>query len=366
MTKRFSETFNWSFFFVVCSLVAVGLLNLYSAVFYWEESGSLSIFWNQLVWVSIGFLVMAATTFIDYRLFKDWGKYFYFIVLCMLAFTALFGQEIRGTKGWIRIGSVGIQPAEFAKLTYIFVMAKYFNDHPSADGYGVRELWKPALLTFLPFGIILYQGDMGSAFFLLAIFVSISLFLGVKKKTLLVCIALAFLAGVGTYKFGLKEYQRNRILAFMHPEEDVRGKGYHLMQSKIAVGSGKVFGKGYLKGNINKLQYLPERHTDFIFPVLAEEWGFVGSLFVLGLYLSFLLLGVDVAKGARDRFGIFLVMGIVAWLSWQLVINLGGVLGLIPLTGVTLPFLSYGGSSIIVMLAASGFVLNVSLRKHMF
>jgi rod shape determining protein RodA len=227
-------------------------------------------------------------------------------------------------------------------------------------------MFKPAMLMLIPFVLIVLQGDMGSSLFLILIFFSVAMFAKIRWGTLILLVVVGIIAAGTIYQFGLKEYQRSRIFQFVHPETDIRGSGYHLMQSKIAVGSGKIFGKGYLKGNINKLRYLPERHTDFIFPVFAEEWGFLGSIVILCLFGALLLMGVEIASKARERFGIFLAIGIVAMLFWQVVINLGGVLGLMPLTGVTLPLMSYGGSSVIAVLIAIGLLQNISRRRFMF
>jgi len=302
----------------------------------------------------------------DYRLFYRFALPIYISACVLLLISIFFGSVVRGTQGWIRIGSVNIQPAEFAKVAYIFLAARFFADNPNPDGYSLADLWKPALAMLIPFALVLLQGDLGQSLFFMLIFLSIALFAKVKRRTLITVSVLGFVAAAGFYSFGLKDYQRDRILNFLDPEADVRGGGYHLVQSKIAVGSGRIFGKGYLKGNINKLRYLPERHTDFIFPVFAEEWGFAGSLVVLGLYAALLLMGVDVAARARDRFGAFVCIGVISMLFWQIAVNLGGVLGLMPLTGVTLPLMSYGGSAMIATLVAIGLIFSVHLKKFRF
>lgn len=365
---RFLQYFNWPFFGVLMALVTCGLINLYSATSLWADASGVQLFWAQLAAVGLGSFFMVICIFFDYRLFKEGATPLFILSLLLLLAALLFGPEIKGTRGWIRIGGLGLQPSEFAKLAYIFVAARYFSNNPSTTpaGYGFSELWRPFLLMCLPFGLIVLQGDMGSSLFLIAIFVSLALFIRIRSSILITCTILAVAGASVVFLYGLKEYQRERIFNFMHPEADVKGSGYHLVQSKIAVGSGKIFGKGYMKGNINKLRYLPEKHTDFIFPVLAEEWGFVGSTFVLGLYAALMLMGVEIAGKARDRFGSFVAIGIVAWVFWQLVINLGGVLGLMPLTGVTLPFLSYGGSSLVTLLIAMGVMLNIHLRRFVF
>ncbi len=360
------EKFNWPLFAVTISIAAIGLFNLYSAVYYWGEKGQSSLFWSQLIWMFTGIILMFAASFTDYRIFHRLAFHIYIVINILLVISIFFGKVVRGTSGWIQIGGLSFQPTEFAKLSMIIVLAKFFSDHPIPDGFGLKDMIRPALLMFIPFVLVVLQGDMGSSLFFVLIFISLILFAKVRTGTIIVLLIVGLSMGGIIYKFGLKEYQRSRILTFVHPEQDIRGSGYHLMQSKIAVGSGKLFGKGYLKGNINKLRYLPERHTDFIFPVFAEEWGFAGSLFLLGLYAAFLLMIVEIASKCRDRFGIFLSVGMVSMIFWQIVINLGGVLGLIPLTGVTLPLMSYGGSSIITVLIGVGLLESISRRRFMF
>jgi len=359
-------TFNWPLLGVTLALIAIGLVNLYSAVYFWGEGGSLSLFWSQLLWTAIGGCVMAVVAAIDYRVFYRFAYISYILICILLLLAILLGQSVRGTHGWLRMGPFSMQPAEFAKMAYILVAARFFANNPNPDGYTLGDLWRPGLLMLASFVLIVMQGDMGSSLFLVCIFVSMALFAKVRRRTIIVCALLVVVVGWGVYSFGLKEYQRDRIFTFVHPEADIKGSGYHLMQSKIAVGSGRLFGKGYLKGNINKLRYLPERHTDFIFPVFAEEWGLVGSLVLLALYAALLLMGIDIGSHSRDRFGAFVAIGVVSLLFWQLAVNLGGVLGLMPLTGVTLPLMSYGGSSMIAIMASIGLLFSIHRRRFMF
>ncbi len=366
MIRRLVANFNWYLFGVVLALVIIGLTNLYSAVYFWGEGGSLHLFWSQLIWMSVGLVLMIAMSFVDYRMFMRLSVPLYVISIILLILALVIGAEVRGTQGWLKVGPLSLQPAEFAKIAFILIMARYFTNNLGFEGYGLWELIKPLGLMAVPCALIILQGDMGSSLFLVFIFGSVAFFARIRKRTLVGLAVLGLIAVVGVYTFGLKEYQRERITTFMHPEADVRGSGYHLMQSKIAVGSGKVFGKGYLKGNINKLRYLPERHTDFVFPVFAEEWGFAGSAVLLALYIALLMMVLDIARKSKERFASFLAVGIAMMLFWQLVINLGGVLGLMPLTGVTLPLMSYGGSSMIAVLASIGILMNISKRRFMF
>lgn len=366
MDRRLVENMNWHLLAVVMALMIIGLVNLYSAVYFWGEGVSQALFWSQLIWMVIGGAVMIVLSFVDYRLFLRLSIPLYAVSILLLALALIMGSEVRGTQGWLKLGPVNLQPAEFAKIAYIIILARYYTNNPGFEGYGFWELLKPLILMLVPCGLIIMQGDLGSSLFLVLIFSSVAFFARIRRRTLIALTLLGVLSVVGIYAYGLKDYQRERITTFMHPESDVRGSGYHLMQSKIAVGSGRVFGKGYLKGNINKLRYLPERHTDFIFPVFAEEWGFAGGVVLIGLYASLLLMALDIARRAKERFACFLAIGIAMMLFWQMAINLGGVLGLMPLTGVTLPLMSYGGSSVVAVLASLGILMNISKRRFMF
>ncbi len=365
--QRLKMHFNWPLFWVAFALCAIGLLNLHSATYNIATGGVSGMLISQLMWFGIGFVVSFIILFIDYRVFLTLAYPSYVLSIILLVLVALFGKEVAGNKNWLVVGPISFQPSEFAKMAFILTMAKYLSEKPpSFRSYGWLELIVPLILFIIPLGLILIGKDIGSSLFLIATFGSLILFSGVKKQIVIVCLVIGLAGSVVAYKKMMSGHQKARILAFLHPDEDPKGRGYHLLQSKIAVGSGQMFGKGYLKGMHNKLLYLPEKHTDFIFPVWAEEWGFVGSLVVLGFYIALLLMGLFQAMQAKESFGLFLALGVTSLFFWQIVINLGGVLGLIPLTGVTLPFLSYGGSSLVMMMVGTSFLLNISMRRFMF
>lgn len=366
MKRKILENFNWSLWWVTLSLMVIGLVNLYSALGYWGEGGMQKLFWQQTVWFLIGLGGLVFLVTMDYRLWDKLGLYFYGATLVFLVLVLVVGRDISGHRSWIGVGSILFQPSEFAKLGLVLALSKYFSDNPLPGGYGFRDLLKPMGMMLVPFGLVLLQKDLGSSLFFPLIFISLAILAKVKKPTLVGMVLLVAMAGGAAYQFGLKPYQKERIRIFMNPEADPRKSGYHLIQSKIAVGSGRFFGKGYMKGTINKLRYLPDKHTDFIFPVLAEEWGFVGSTLVMALYAFLLWSGLQIAIKAREALGTFLAYGVTAILFWHLVINVCGVLGMIPLTGVPLPFLSYGGSSSLAFLMGIGLLLNIHMRRFMF
>lgn len=366
MKKEWRENFNWPMAGILSLLLCVGLANLYSALGVWGEEGLRHLFWLQVLWVSLGICLLLLMVMMDYRFWDRLGKFFYLFSIILLAAVLLFGRDISGHRSWIGIGSFTIQPSELAKLGLVFLLAKFFSDNPSPWGFSLRGLIKPIFFTAVPFGLILLQKDLGSSLFFPLIFITMALIAKVKRSTLLILLLLVSGGGTLAYQYGLKPYQKERLKVFLNPESDPKRSGYHLIQSKIAVGSGRILGKGYLKGKINKLRYLPDKHTDFIFPVLAEEWGFFGSLALLFLFAVLFLQGIQIARKAREGFGLFLAVGIVAIFFWHLVINIGGVLGMIPLTGVPLPFLSYGGSSTLLFMMGMGLLFNIHVRRFMF
>lgn len=364
--RRKTSRFNWLMLTLVALLVGIGLTNLYSAVHFWGGSGGISLFWSQVIWFSIGLLVMFFLSFFDYRLIEKAGLPLYIISIVLLVAVLLFGKEISGHKSWLAIGVFAVQPSEFAKLALIIILSKYFSNRLHPDGVSLVELWKPILYSAIPSILVVMQGDLGSAIFFMLIFGTYAWFGRLRGRGIAIMALIALFGSISLYFFYMSDYQKTRITSFLDPAADSKGSGYHLVQSRIAVGSGKIVGKGYLKGNINKLKYLPEMHTDFVFPVFAEEWGFVGSAVVLILYFMLFAGGIDIAKRSRDRTGLFMALGIVAFIFWQVVINLGGVLGMMPITGVTLPLMSYGGSSTIIIMGSLGILFSIGMRRFLF
>jgi rod shape determining protein RodA len=276
-----------------------------------------------------------------------------------------YGIITSGAQRWVKIGPLSFQPSEFVKISLILAMAKFFHRPPHPKGYSLRQLLLPFFLLLLPMVLILKQPDLGTAIILLLVSFSILIFVKIRWSSLLT-IGLAGGVAVPLFWGFLKEYQKKRIITFFNPDLDPLGAGYHLIQSKIAMGSGGILGKGLMKGTQCKLGFLPEQQTDFIFSALGEEWGLVGSLLVVGLYFVLILWGLRVAVQAKDRFGAILAFGVVAMLFWHVFINIGMVLGMMPVVGIPLPLLSYGGSFILSTLIGVGFLLNVSMRRYLF
>jgi rod shape determining protein RodA len=349
---------------IVLLIASIGILNLYSTTAHGEVSGT-PAYLKQIFWLLIGLVLMITIAFIEYRFYSDFAYILYTISLVLLVAVLGYGIITSGAQRWVKIGPVSFQPSEFVKISLILAVAKFFQRPPTREGYSLRNLTFPFLLLLLPMVLILKQPDLGTAIILFLVFFSVLFFVKIRWPSLLAL----FLVGASilplVWRF-LKEYQKRRIITFFNPDLDPLGAGYHLIQSKIAVGSGGITGKGFMQGTQCRLGFLPEQQTDFIFSVLGEEWGLIGSLIVASLYLALILWGLRIAVQSKDRFGAILSFGVVAMLFWHAFINIGMVLGLMPVVGIPLPLLSYGGSFLVSTLIGIGLLLNVSMRRYLF
>lgn len=360
--RRVVQNFDWMLFLLVVGLLAIGLLNLSSSTH--TETGMSPELRRQLLSLGIGGLAFLVTVAIDYRHFQRFAWPFYLTSVGLVALTLVVAPMTRGSQGWLIEGR--IQPAELAKVGMILALARHFHRNPAGEVRSVRELVKPAGIIALPVGLILLQRDMGVALLTLLIGCTYMAFVRIPLRAWLAMVALAMVALASAWFFVLAPYQRDRLLDVVDPGRDPLASGYQSNQSRIAVGSGGLLGKGFMKGTQTQLKFLPTQHTDFAFSVLAEEWGFVGSVFVLGVYAFLLLWGLLVARNAKDGFGAMLAVGVVGFLFWPALLNIGMVLGLAPVIGVPLPLISYGGSALVVTLIAVGLLMNVSLRRWVF
>ncbi|MBF0105891.1 MAG: rod shape-determining protein RodA [Deltaproteobacteria bacterium] len=356
------KIYHHSVFVFALILAVIGLFNLYSATFVFEAGQASPYFAAQLFYTLLGVVVMFAVSRLSLKHLYVWSPLFYAASLLLLVLVLMVGARMHGSLSWLDLGFVRLQPAEFGKVGLVLILSRYLSQLPSEKDLNLKTIIAPLILFLLPAALVIMQNDLGSSLFYGFIFGTVVFVHGVRLRLVFVVVVLLCLAGLLSYEFALKPYQKDRIVSFLNPEHDHRGSGYHLVQSKIAVGSGKIFGRGYLKGQSHRLKFLPERHTDFVFPVLLEEWGFAGGALTLLLYFLFLVSGINIAAKSETRFGYFIAVGCVGLFFWHLVINLGGVLGLIPLTGVTLPFFSYGGSSLLANWLAIGCLLSAARR----
>ncbi len=358
---------DWNFILVILALNIVGLINLYSATHGPHSQDVDSLFINQLVWLGAGWSCFFIVTFIDYGIVSRLAYLMYFLNLGAIVYVTLFGKVALGAQRWIDLGFFHYQPSETMKLCMIIVMAKVLRNRSSEGiGMGMKQLLWPLILLGIPFALVVEQPDLGTAMMLAAIGGTMILFCKVRKVIIACCILAGLIALPVAWKYGLRDYQRNRVINFLSPTNDPRGTGYNSIQSKIAVGSGKIFGKGFRKGTQSQLEFLPERHTDFIYSVLSEEHGFVGSVMTLGLFCFLFLIAIRIASTARDKFGALLTIGVISYVFWHMFVNMGMVIGLLPIVGVPLPLLSYGGSSMITTMSALGLVSSTAYRRYLF
>lgn len=367
-SRTFFKRIDWNFALVILALNLIGLINLYSAT-HGAATVGLGVnrlFVSQIFWLVGGWLLFFVVTFIDYALFLRLAYIVYGINLALLLATTFFGKVALGAQRWLDFGFFSYQPSETMKLALVLILARLLSRKSFPDGMGVKDLALPLVLILVPFIITAEQPDLGTGMMLFIIGTTILLFLRVRAKILVGCALVVAVAAPIAWIYALKDYQRHRVITFLNPGSDPRGKGYNSIQSKIAVGSGKVVGKGFRKGTQSQLEFLPERHTDFIFSVLSEEHGFIGSITTIGLFAILFLLGTRIASQARDKAGSVLVIGIMGILFWHMFINIGMVIGLLPIVGVPLPLLSYGGSSMLTTMLSLGFVSSVSYRRYLF
>jgi len=360
--RQLLQHFDWVMLLMLVLVCGMALTNLYSST-HITDVGASSIFYKQLFFTGAGLVLILLVVSQDYQRIAKLGYVLYAVILGLLVYTLLFVKAISGSQRWIDLGFFNLQPSEPTKLVLILVLASCYANTNAIGGYRLRDLIKPIILTALPFVLIALQPDLGTALICAIIFVSMTLFVRLRWGTF------AILGGVGLtcafigWKYLLKEYQRKRIETFLNPESDPMNHGYQILQSKIAVGSGQFFGKGFLEGTQGHLRFLPERHTDFAFSVWAEEWGFAGTLFFLSCYFFMLIWGVNIAMSAKDKFGSILAFGCTMLLFWQAVINLFMVMGFLPVVGVPLPMFSYGGSSLLTNMAAIGILMSIRMRS---
>ncbi len=357
--KTISTRLDWPLLLAVLFLCAVGLINLASAapssVFLYRQSISLA--------VSLGVLIVAAR--LDYRLFERAAYPIYAITVLLLIMTLLKGELVGGSRAWLRLGPLSLQPSEFVKIGTILALAKYFHDRRAGGPYGLRELAQPLLIGLLPAVLIMLQPDLGTTVMLVLIVGCIILFVGVRRRLLIGGVTLFVLLAPLSW-FLMAPHQKDRIRAFINPQVDPTGIGYNVIQSMVAVGSGKLAGKGYQLGSQTALRYLPERHTDFAFSVLGEEWGFIGGILALAVFFFILIWSMRIAASAKDRFGALVSLGVVMMIFWHTVVNTAMVLGAFPVVGIPLPFLSYGGSFLLSIMAGIGLMMSIEERRFIF
>jgi rod shape determining protein RodA len=362
--RRLLTHFDWRFTATALAMSVLGVVCIFSTNSLATSAFRKTLYLRQLGWLGLGVLVLALSTTVSYRTLARFAYVFFGLSLGLLLATLVIGKAGLGAHRWIRIGPLTFQPSEFAKIGMVLFLARYFDDHREAL-HQPKVMVLPAAVTLLSVGLVLKQPDLGTAILLGFIALTMMLLLGLRWRYLMPPLIGAAAAAPILWNF-LKDYQRRRLLVFIDPDADPLGASYHIAQSKIAVGSGGLLGKGFLGATQSQLNFLPLNHTDFIFAVLAEQWGFLGCLVVLLVYFYLITKGFQISRDCTDLFASLLAAGISAMLAIQVLINIAMVLGMMPVVGIPLPLLSYGGSSLLVTMLSLGLLLNIHMRRFMY
>ncbi len=353
-----TRDYDWWLVAILAAICALGVIEIYSAT---HGSALTGMHLKQIRWLVVGVVLMFAFSRVDYHVIMDQAPILYIIGIAALLAVLLVGHTRFGAKRWIPVLGEFLQVSELVKLIIIIVLARFFAE-VRTDELSLQDLIKAGLIVGLPLALILKQPDLGTALVLVPMLVVGAFLAGLQWKHAAAIVLIGVLMLPAGWHF-LKPYQKERVTSFLHPEEDAKGSGYQVLQSKIAVGSGGFWGKGFGNGSQNQLGYIPVRYSDFIMSAWAEEQGFKGVLLALGLYMALLLRLVQNAQRAKDRAGMFLVMGVAAALGFHVLVNVAMVIGAMPVTGIPLPLMSYGGSATLFVFLAIGLVMNVRLRR---
>src|SRR5947199_399999 len=358
--RRLYYHINWPLIIAIIALCSLGVLMIYSTTFD-PTRGTARMYTTQLYAIVIGMGALVFMLSIDYRTFTDKSHLIYIGVCALLLYVMFFGMVQMGARRWIPLRVFNLQPSEFAKIAVALVLAKFYGENRGAPSW--TDLAIGGALTAVPLLLIAKEPDLGTAVTLMPVFLAVAYLAGMRMRILGLMFLCLLLAAPVAWKFALKDYQKSRVSTFLDPSQDAKGAGYQQIQARITVGSGGLTGKGFKKGTQGQLRFLPVAHDEFISSVLAEEQGFAGVLVALGLYLFVILRALEAARLAKDRLGSYLVLGVLASFTFQVVYNITMSAGLAPVKGITLPLMSYGGSSMIATLAGFGLILNVRMRR---
>jgi rod shape determining protein RodA len=345
-------------------LIFMGLLTVFSSSYKSGLDEVKPYFSRQLVWALLGLVAMTIAVIIDYRFITRYAYYFYFATVVFLVVILVIGKEVKGSQRWIHLLGFQLQPSEFVKVATLFALTHYL-DKIRERIWGIWGLIGAITIAAVPAGLILLQPDLGTGLVLVALVGGMLFAAGIRPRHLF-ALSVGGIVAIPVFWGFLKDYQKARLLSFVNPNLDPLGASYQVIQSKIAIGAGGLIGKGLLGGTQSQLNFLPEQHTDFIFSVFAEQWGFLGSCLLVFLYVGLLLQAIKIAQSARDFQGSILAVGIISIISFQVLVNLLMTVGLMPVTGIPLPFMSYGGSNLLTMMTCIGFLLSIKTRSYIF
>lgn len=360
---RVRDHFDWALFLAAAVLAVIGVVNLYSATSV-ARTMYQEVYLQQVYWLVGGGILATVVAAIDYRHYERFGYALYAFGVVLLVLVFILGREVRGSSRWIYIGSFSFQPSEFMKLFLIVALAKYLHNDPRSEGRTLKDLVVPTAIAAVPTVLVGLQPDLGTALILVLIFVSIVAVTRIQTRSVVIlAIAASILAPI-FWTYGLKGYQSERITAWLNPEKNVLSFNWDPHHARIAIGNGGWTGQGFMKGTQNQFLFLHEQHSDFPFPVFAEDWGFLGSCGLVAVYAFLVMWSLRVASTSKDRFGAVIAVGVGGLIFWHAIFNLGMVTGLLPVVGVTLPLFSYGGSSVLTVLIGIGLLMNVSMRRY--
>lgn len=360
------KKYDYTFLGISFAIFIMGVVNLYSATHASSSIRMSNLYINQMIWYIISVGVAIFVSFISPKNLYRFSLFFYGLNILLLVLVLVLGHKGMGATRWLAIGSLRLQPSELTKVCVILALARYFSKNNNESSIGFKELIKPFIIAFIPALLIIVEPDLGTGLLVVLIFFFIAFYRKLRWKTILLLFILGVISSVGMYNFGLKEYQKKRVQTFFNPGADARGSGYNAIQSKIAIGSGQFWGKGFKKSSQASLNYLPENHTDFVFSIFNEEHGFIGSLFLLSLYLILFLRFVWLAHNVNRVFEAVVVVGLLSVFFWHTTINMGMVMGLLPIVGLPLPLMSYGGSSLLTFGIIIGIATSISNSRNLF
>ncbi|MEN9577534.1 MAG: hypothetical protein RJA70_543 [Pseudomonadota bacterium] len=364
---RMRENFDWPLFLSVAMIAIVGVVNLYSATSPYIDmemkSGLADVYVTQVYWIVVGGLLSVLVASIDYRNFERLAYVIYVGGLLGLLLVFVLSSDVRGASRWIRLGSFAYQPSEFMKLGVILAVARFLSDDSKVEARTVVDLVPVFVLCTIPAALVMLQPDFGtSTIYSLSVACMLAI-TKVRVRSVLTVLGALAVAVPPTWMYVLEDYQKARVTSFLNPEADLTGAGWHAFQSQTAIGNGGVWGAGFREGTQNQFGFIPDQYSDFPFSVFAEDWGFVGCMALLGVYAFICIWSVKIASMAKDRFGAAVAIGVGAMVFWHSFFNVGMVLGLLPVVGITLPLFSYGGSSVVTFLIGFGLLMNVSVRR---
>ena len=360
------KRYDYSFFGICTAIFIIGILNLYSATHSHGVGPEQGIYKTQILWFCLSWIVGIVVSFIQPKNFYRLAYPSYLLCLMLLVMVLFVGHSALGGQRWIGIAGIKFQPSEIVKMSVVLVLARWYSKASPEQETGLKELIIPFIITFIPAIMVIIQPDLGTGMLTLLIFFMITFYRKLKWKTIMIIGIIGIVCGTVMYNFGLREYQKKRIITFIDPEFDAKGSGYNAIQSKIAIGSGQFFGKGFRQSSQGALNYLPENHTDFIFAIFNEEHGFVGSVFLMALYLALFYRLLWLASNVNKMFDSIVVVGVLAIFFWHTIVNMSMVSGLLPIVGIPLPFMSYGGSNLLTFGICCGVVTSISNARNLF